>query len=85
MTYDTVVAAAAAGAGGVGIAISVAKLAIAKAFGNLDEINKAVNGIKESLARVEVRLEKLAEHDAAIKLHSNKIAFYEGKGCKTSA
>lgn len=84
MNYEPLVTALAAAGSGFGVAIIFARYALGKTLGDLEEVSKAVKGIREALAAITVRLETIKEHEAILKDHAKRLAFYEGVDARAS-
>jgi hypothetical protein len=84
MAYDQLVTAIASAGVGFGVAIHIAKLAIAKTLQDLARVITTVGELQKTLVEFSVRLEALTAHDAILKQHEKKFAFYEGRGCKST-
>lgn len=78
MNLEPVVAALASAGSGFGCAILFAKYALAKTLADLDRVAQSVQQIRESLAAVAVKLAVIEEHEAILKDHAKRLAFYEG-------
>jgi hypothetical protein len=83
---DHVVTAAASATGGFSLAILLARWAVAKVLRDVEDLIKQVGALREKLVDFSVRLEALKEHEATLKEHAKKFAYYEGRGkCKTTS
>ncbi len=84
--------AALSAVGGAGLTAAIAKWAIARALSDLQKLNEsievtkeAVSKIRENLAAITVRLEKIGDHDRTLADHATKIAYMQGAKCKSTA